>query len=46
MKYAIEIDSGVMIYVPVFIEISSAFQNLIRWDSKTYRQNRDCISLL
>jgi hypothetical protein len=30
MKYAVEMGSGAMIYVPSFIRISSAIQKLIR----------------
>jgi hypothetical protein len=36
MKYAFEMGSGVMIYVPHFMKIGSGIQKLIR----------DCISLL
>jgi hypothetical protein len=29
MKYAVELDSGVMIYIPVFINIGSGIQKLL-----------------
>jgi hypothetical protein len=31
MKYAVEIGSGAMIYIPSFIKIGSGIQKLIRW---------------
>jgi small-conductance mechanosensitive channel len=37
MKYTVEMDSGAMIYIPNFIKIGSAIQNLIRGDSQTDR---------
>jgi hypothetical protein len=40
MKYAIEMSSGVMIYIPNFIKIGSGIQKLIRGI------HRDRISLL
>jgi hypothetical protein len=35
MKYAVEMGSGAMIYIPSFIKIGSGIQKLIRWDSHT-----------
>jgi hypothetical protein len=39
MKYAIEMGSGAMVYIPNFIKID-------RLDTQTYRQQGDLISLL
>jgi hypothetical protein len=44
MKYAVEMDSGAMIYIPNFIRSSSTIQRLIEGDKQT--QNVDRISLL
>jgi hypothetical protein len=33
MKYAVEMSSGVMIYIPGFIKIGSVIQKLIEGDS-------------
>jgi hypothetical protein len=41
MKYAIEMGSGAMIYVPSSIKIGSGIQKLIRGDSRTHRQHGD-----
>jgi hypothetical protein len=47
MKYAVEMGSGAMIYIPSFIKIGSGIQKLMgRGDSQTHRQHGDCISLL
>jgi hypothetical protein len=49
MKYAVQMGSGAVIYVPIFIEIGSGIQKLIRADSThthTHKQQRDLISLL
>jgi hypothetical protein len=46
MKYAVEMDSGAMIYIPSFIKIDSAIQKLIGRDSQIHIQNGDSISLL
>jgi hypothetical protein len=46
MEYAVEMGSGVMIYLGSFIKIGSGIQKLIRGDSQIYRQNGDHISLL
>jgi hypothetical protein len=45
MNHAVEMGSGVMIYVPSFVKIGSAIQKLI-WDTQAHRQHGDCISLL
>jgi hypothetical protein len=46
MKYAFEIGSGAMIYIPSFIEIGSGIQKSLGGDSLTHRQHGDLISLL
>jgi hypothetical protein len=50
MKYAVEMGSGAMIYVPSFIKIDSGIQKLLGGDThtetQTRRQHRDPISLL
>jgi hypothetical protein len=48
MKYAVEMGSGAMIYIPSFIKIGSDIQKLKRWDTHTdtHRQQGDLISLL
>jgi hypothetical protein len=46
MKYAVEMGSGAMIYIPSFIKIGSGFQKLIVRDSQTDREQGDLISLL
>jgi hypothetical protein len=47
MKYAIEISSCAMIYIPSFIKIGSDIQKLIKGIYiETYRQQGDVISLL
>jgi hypothetical protein len=46
MKYAVEIGSGAMIYIPSFIKIGSGIQKLIGRDSQTPRKHEDRISLL
>jgi hypothetical protein len=38
MKYAIEMGSGAMIYIPSFINIGSGIQKLIRGNKETQRQ--------
>jgi hypothetical protein len=43
MKYAFEMGSGAMIYIPSFIKTGSAIQKFI-WG--THRQHDDSISLL
>jgi hypothetical protein len=46
MKYAIEMGSGAMIYIPSFITIGSGIQRLVGGDTQTQRQHGDLISLL
>jgi hypothetical protein len=46
MKYAVEMDSGAMIYIPNFIETNSAIQKQIGGDTQTHREHDDCISLV
>jgi hypothetical protein len=43
MKYAIEMGSGAMLYVPSFIKIGSEIEKLI---GRIHRQHGDLISLL
>jgi hypothetical protein len=35
MKYAVEVSSSIMIYIPSFIKIGSGIRKLIRWDRQT-----------
>jgi hypothetical protein len=37
MKYAVEMGSGAMMYMPSFIKIISGVQKLLRGDSQTHR---------
>jgi hypothetical protein len=46
MKYAAEVGSGAMMYIPRFIQIGSGFQKLITGDTQTHRQHDDHIRLL
>jgi hypothetical protein len=47
MKYAVEIGSGAMMYVPSFIKTGSGIQKLMgRIHIQTHRQHGDLISLL
>jgi hypothetical protein len=46
MKYAVEMGSGAMIYIPSFIKIGSVIRKLIKEDSQAHRQHGDLISLL
>jgi hypothetical protein len=49
MKYAAEMGSGAMIYIPSFIKIGSAIQKLIGWGEEGYtdtEKHSDRISLL
>jgi hypothetical protein len=46
MKYAVEMGSGAMIYIPSFMKIGSGIQKLIRGNTQTQRQQGDLISLL
>jgi hypothetical protein len=44
MKYAVQMSSGAMIYIPSFIQIGSVIQKLIGGrDSQTHRQEGDRI---
>jgi hypothetical protein len=44
MKYAVEMDSGAMIYIPSFIQIGSGIQKLMRGGG--IHRHADSISLL
>jgi hypothetical protein len=47
MKYAVEMSSVAMIYIPNFIKIGSGIQKLEGFtDTQTHRQHGDPISLL
>jgi hypothetical protein len=46
MKYAVEMGSVVMIYIPSFIKTGSGIQKLIGEGTQTHRQDGDRISLL
>jgi hypothetical protein len=46
MEYAVELDSGVMIYISSFIKIGSGIHKLIEGDTLTHRQHSDRIDLL
>jgi hypothetical protein len=47
MKYATELGSGAMIYIPSFIKIDSDIQKLMGVENtQTHRQDRHCKSLL
>jgi hypothetical protein len=37
MKYAVEMGSGAMIYVPSFIKIGSGIQKLTRWIHRSHK---------
>jgi hypothetical protein len=41
MKYAVEMSSGVMIYIPSFIKIGPGIQNLIWGYTDTQTDGRD-----
>jgi hypothetical protein len=43
MKYAVEMGSGIIVYIPSFINIGSVIQKLI---GRIHRQHGDLISLL
>jgi hypothetical protein len=38
MKYAVEIGSGAMIYIPNFIKIGSGIEKFVRGDSQTHME--------
>jgi hypothetical protein len=46
LKYADEVGSGTMIYIPSFIKIGSGVQNVVEVNSPTHRCLDDLISLL
>jgi hypothetical protein len=46
MKYAVEMGSGALIYIPNFIKTGSDIQNLAWGDSQTCTQHGDLISFL
>jgi hypothetical protein len=48
MKYAVEVGSGAMIYIPSFIKIGSVIQKfiLVGGDTQTHRQHSILIRLL
>jgi hypothetical protein len=46
MKYAVEIGSGAMIYIPSFIKIGPGVRKLIGRDTQTRTQDGDFKSLL
>jgi hypothetical protein len=46
MKYAVEMGSGAMIYVPSFVNTGSGIHKLVGEDTETHRQHGDRISLL
>jgi hypothetical protein len=43
MKYAVDMDSGAMIYIPSFIKSCSGIQELMGGDSQTQKQLGDRI---
>jgi hypothetical protein len=51
MKYSVETSSGGMVYIPIFIQISSGVQKLLGGDTHTdtqkyaHRQQSDLLSL-
>jgi hypothetical protein len=38
LKYAVEMGSGAIVYIPSFIKIGSGIQKFIRRDTHTYTQ--------
>jgi hypothetical protein len=46
MKYAVEMGSGAMIYIPSFVQIGSGIQTFIKADTQTHREQGHLISLL
>jgi hypothetical protein len=46
MKYAVQMVSGAMIYIPCFIKIGSGIQKLIWGYTQAYRQYDDLIILI
>jgi hypothetical protein len=45
MKYAVEMGSGTIIYIPSFIKIGAGIRKLIGWDTQTHRKGGDRLSL-
>jgi hypothetical protein len=46
MKYAVEMGSVAVIYIPIFIKTGSGIQKMIGRDSQTHRGQGNLISLL
>jgi hypothetical protein len=46
MKYAVQMGSDTMIYIPSFIEVGSGITKLIEKDSQVHRHHGDHISHL
>jgi hypothetical protein len=46
MKYAVQMGSGAMIYIPSFMKICSAIQKLLRGNTQTHRQHGARMNLL
>jgi hypothetical protein len=46
MKYAVEMGSGAMIYIPCFIKVGLGIQKLMRVGTQTHRQHEEGISPL
>jgi hypothetical protein len=46
MKFVVEMASGSMIYIPLFIRIASGIQKLVWRNTQIHRQQGDLISLL
>jgi hypothetical protein len=46
MKYAVEMGSGAMMYIPNVIRTGSDIQKLMRGDAQTHREHGDCKGLL
>jgi hypothetical protein len=44
VKYAVEIGSGAMMYIPSFIKTHLGIQNFIGGNTPTHRQHRDSIA--
>jgi hypothetical protein len=45
MRYAFEMGSGAMIYIPSFMNTDSGIQTLTGWNTQIHRQQGDIISL-
>jgi predicted RNase H-related nuclease YkuK (DUF458 family) len=46
MKYAVEMGSGAMTFIPSFIKTGSGIQKLLGGDSQTHREHSDFISVI